>query len=448
MDIQVSEGKGLQRNINVVVPAAEVDARLNMAYEAAAKHVKIDGFREGMAPVSVVKTKVGDKVRAEVAQQLMQAAIAKAAADHKLNLAGQPHVHAGDTHEDGPIAVEEGKDFKFHAHAEIYPTISPKDYEGLTLTREVAEVTDEVVATAMKRLEEQLKTFKPKNGGATEGDRVTVNGQGFKVEGGSETAFDGGKLENFPIVIGAGQLIPGFEEQLIDTKKGDKVDVKVSFPADYHAKDLAGKPAVFKLEVIQVDEGVTEPLTDESVKPLGFESLEKLRDVVRNGATRDLKTASDQRLKRQLLDQLDERNMFDLPHALVQTEHAALWRAQLQELQMRRLPVEALGKPVEEAIADLRPLAERRVRLGLLMAEIARVHKVTVSAADLDKAVQDQVAMSGPQGDQVARHFAKPENRSQLAGPVLEDKVTQWLYSKATITEKKVEAKELLSELQ
>lgn len=448
MDIQVIEGKGLQRTINAVFTAAEVDSELNTAYEEAAKHTKLDGFREGMAPVSVIKSKVGDRVRAEVAQRLIQGAIAKAAADNKLNLAGNPHVHAGDTHEDGPISVEEGKEFKFHAHAEIYPTVSPKDYEGLKLEREVADVTDEVVETAMKRLEQQLKSFKPKAGGATEGDRVTVNGQGFKVEGSTETAFDGGKLENFPIVIGAGQLIPGFEEQLIDTKKGDKVDVKVTFPADYHAKDLAGKPAVFKLEIVQVDEGVVEPLSDESVKPLGFESLEKLREVVRGGATRDLKTASDQRLKRQLLDKLDASNLFDLPHALVQTEHAALWRAQLQELQMRRLPVEALGKPVEDAIADLRPLAERRVRLGLLMAEIARVHKITVSAADLDQAVQNQVAMSGPQGEQVARHFAKPENRSQLAGPVLEDKVTQWLYSKGAITEKKVDASELLSELQ
>ena len=444
MQIQVSEAKGLQRNINVTVPAAEVQAKLDAAYAEAAKTAKIDGFREGMAPISVIKTKVGDEVRARVAQQLMQEAVAKAAADNKLNLAGQPHVHAGDTHEDGPISVTEGKDFSFHAHAEIYPTVAPKSYEGLKLTRESAEVDDDVVSTALTRLEEQLKTYKPKSGKAAKGDRVTITGQGFN----GDKAFDGGKLEKFPVVLGSGQLIPGFEEGLEGKSEGDKVDLKVTFPADYHAADLAGQPAVFKLSVDKVEEGVNEPLNDETVKPLGFENLGKLKDVLKNGATRDLASATQQRLKRQMLDQLDEANMFDLPHALVQNEHAALWRAQLQELQMRRLPLEALGKPVEEAIADLKPLAERRVRLGLLMAEIARLQKITVTAADLDAAVKAQVESSGPQGEQVARHFARPENRSQLAGPVLEDKVTAWIMSKATITDKKVAAKELLTELQ
>ncbi|MCP5405424.1 MAG: trigger factor [Pseudomonadaceae bacterium] len=448
MDIQVSNGEGLQRNINVVVPAAEVDARLNLAYEAAAKTAKVDGFREGMAPVSVVKAKIADKVRAQAAQELIQAAIAKAVKDNNLNLAGNPHVHAGDTHEDGPIAVTEGQDFKFHAHAEVYPTIAPKAFEGLKLTRETAEATDEVVDIALARLSQQLKTFKDKDGAAATGDRVTISGQGYKVDGGKEEAFDGGKLEGFPIVIGSGQLIPGFEEGLVDAKKGDQLDVDVTFPADYHAADLAGKPAKFKLTIDKVEEGVEEPLDDAAAKQLGFEGLDKLKEVLKNGAARDLQTASQQRLKRQMLDQLDDANKFDVPGGLIQNEHAALWRAQLQELQMRKLPLEALGKPVEEAIADLQPLAERRVRLGLLMAEIARLNKITVTGADLDKAVQAQVEMSGPQGEQVQRHFMKPENRQQLAGPVLEDKVTQFILDKATIEEKKVDAKDLLDELQ
>ncbi|MFZ2587341.1 MAG: trigger factor [Alphaproteobacteria bacterium] len=449
MQVTVTNGQGLQRNIAGVVPAAEVDARLTMAYEAAAKSVKVDGFREGMAPVSVVKSKVGDRVRAEVAQRLIQEAIAKAVKDNSLNLAGNPHVHAGEGHDDhAEVAVTEGKDFTFHAHAEIYPTIEPKAFEGLKLTRETAEVNDDVVTMALERLQEQLTVFKPKNGPAAQGDKVILTGQGYKVEGGKETPFDGGKLEKFGVTIGSGMLIPGFEDGLIDSKQGDQVDLDVTFPKDYHAEELAGKPAKFKLTIDGVEAPATEALTDESVKPLGFESLDKLKEVLRNGAERDLKTASQQRLKRQMLDQLDETNKFDVPSGLVQNEHAALWRAQLQELQMRKLPLEALGKPVEEAIKELLPLADRRVRLGLLMTEIARTHKIQVTGADLDKAVAEQVAMSGPQGEQVQRHFMKPENRSQLAGPVLEDKVTQYILSKATITDTKVDAKELLSELQ
>lgn len=449
MQVHVSNGQGLQRMINGVVPAAEVDARLTMGYEAAAKTVKLDGFREGMAPLSVVKTKVGDKVRADVAQRLIQEAIAKAVKEHGLNLAGNPHVHAGEGHDDhAEVMVTEGKDFTFHAHAEIYPTIAPNGYEGLKLTRETAEVDDAVVAMALERLQAQLTIYKPKAGAAAQGDKVIMTGQGFKIEGKTETPFDGGKLEKFAVTIGSGMLIPGFEEGLIDAKAGDQLDLDVTFPADYHAKELAGKPAKFKLTIDAVEAPAAEALTDDTVKPLGFESLDKLKDVLRTGAGRDLQTASQQRLKREMLDKLDEANMFDIPASLSQNEHAALWRAQLQELQMRKLPLEALGKPVEEAIADLKPLADRRVRLGLLMADIARLHKIQVTGADLDKAVAEQVAMAGPQSEQVQRHFMKPENRSQLAGPVLEDKVTQFILSKASITEKKVDAKELLSELQ
>lgn len=449
MEVTVAAGKGLQRMINGTVPAAEVDARLAMGYEAAAKSVKIDGFREGMAPVSVIKSKVGDKVRAEVAQRLIQEAIAKAVKDNGLNLAGNPHVHAGDSHDDhAEIMVTEGKDFSFHAHAEIYPTIEPKAYTGLKLTRETAEVDDSVVEMALERLQDQLATFKSKPGAAEKGDRVVMTGQGYKIDGGKEIAFDGGKLEKFPVTIGSNMLIPGFEDGLIDVKKGDQVDLDVTFPADYHAKDLAGKPAKFKLTIDDVEAPSTEALTDESVKPLGFDSLDKLKDVLRTGATRDLDTASKQRLKRMMLDALDETNKFDVPASLVQNEHAALWRAQLQELQMRKLPLEALGKPVEEAIAELQPLADRRVRLGLMMAEVARIEKIQVTGADLDKAVEEQAEMAGPQAEQVRRHFMKPENRQQLAGPVLEDKVTQFILSKSTIADKKVDAKELLNELQ
>lgn len=443
------ESKGLGRMINVVVPAADVAAALELGYAAAAKHAKIDGFREGMAPVSVIKTKMGDQVRKDVARQLIQAGMDKAVKDNNLTLAGQPHVHAGDGHNDDEDAmVTEGQDFHFHGHAEIYPTIEPKDYEGLKLERQVADMDDGVVQMALDRLQQQLRTFKPKSGAAVTGDRVTLSGQGFTVDGKTEKAFDGGKLDKFPVVLGSNMLIPGFEDGLVDCAKGDQLDLELEFPKDYHAKDLAGKECIFKLTIDEVEEGSNDPLTDESVKPLGFDSLDKLKEVLRTGAERDLKAASDQRLKRQLLDKLDEVNQFDLPSALTNNEHAALWRAQLQELQMRKLPLEALGKSPQDAMAELRPLAERRVRLGLLMAEIARIHKVTVTAADLDKAVKDQVDMAGPQGEQVERHFLKAENRSQLAGPVLEDKVTQWLYSKAVITEKKVEAKELLSELQ
>jgi trigger factor len=382
-------------------------------------------------------------VEAQALREALEAEVVRL--EQQARAAKTKEVHVEEGHEDGDLMVTEGQYFTVHAKAGVHPTIQPKDYEGLQLVREVADVTGDVINSALSRLQQQLRTYYKKNGPAAPGDRVTLNGQGYTLENGQEKAFEGGKLDCFPVVIGSNMLIPGFEDGLIGAKGGDKLDLELTFPADYHSKFLAGKPACFKLAIVQVEEGKEEPFNDESVKPLGFESVEKLKEVLRQAATRDLKAASDQRLKRQLLDKLDEKNLFDLPRELVDKELAVLWRAQLQELQMRRLPLAALGKPAEEAKAELRPLAERRVRLGLLMIEIARIQKIIVIDADLDAAVRQQVEKNGSRSE---NELARPEKRQQLARVALEDKVSEWLYSKATITEKKVEAADLLPELQ
>lgn len=443
MQSQLNSGKGLARSVTVTVPAAKVTEGYEKRVEHVSKTIKIDGFRPGKVPAKVVKQKMAEQLASDVAQDLVREYLPQALQEHKLNIAGQPRVH-----NDGPVEAfkaEEGQDFTFQADVEIYPEVTPKNYSGLKLTKELAEPSEELIEGALTRLQSQLQTYEEKKGKAEKNDRVTFSGQGFE----SGKAFEGGKLENFPVVIGSGSLIPGFEDGLIGTKAGDEIDVKVTFPKEYHAAELAGKPATFKLVIAKVEAPKADTLSDDSVKQLGFESLSALKDILKGGAIRDLTQATDQRLKRQLLDQLEESNKeFDLPQGLVDAEHQSLWRAQLNELQQRRLPLEALGSSVEEAIASLKPLAERRVRLGLVLAAIARENKIEVAKADLDKVIAEQIQSAGPQAEQARRYFAVPANQQALVGPVLEDKVTEWLIAQAKITEKKVDAKELLAELQ
>jgi trigger factor len=445
MNVELTTGEGLARTLTITVPAETVASHFTTRVEALAKTVKLDGFRPGKVPTSVVRSRLGAQLAEDVARSLIEDTLPKAIKDKNLSVAGQPRVQA----ENGKVVAEEGRDFSFKAELEILPDVSPKGAEGIKLTKEIAEPGDELVQSALKRLEEQFGGFEAKSGKAEKGDKLTISGQGYVTKGGKEEAFAGGKLENFDVVLGSGSLIPGFEDGLIGSKAGDEVDVNVTFPAEYHAKELAGQPSVFKLKVEKVETPKAEPLTDESVKQLGLESLDKLKDILKKGATRDLVQATEQRLKRQLLDALENSNKdFDLPKGMVQNELQALWRAQINELQQRNLPMEALGASVEEAIKGLTPLAERRVRLGLVLAALAKANKIEVSADDLNAAIQAQIQAAGPQAEQAKQYFARPEARQQLVGPILEDKVTEWLISKADVTEKTVSAEELLKELQ
>lgn len=331
-----------------------------------------------------------------------------------------------------------------------YLAYIPKAYAGLDLVREVAEVDDMLVNMAMDRLRDTLRGFSAKDGPAAIGDRITLTGTGFVSEAGNWVAFNGGKLAAFPIVIGRGMLIPGFEHQLVGLTKGCRAYIEVTFPVDYHAQELAGKPAVFQVSVDEVESATEMPFTDESVKPLGFASLAELRAVLWTGAKRDLEAASKQRLKRQVLDRLDENNKFEAPAYLVKNEHEALWRAQLEELRLRGLPMDALGKPEKEAKADLLPLADRRVRLGLVLSQLAAAAShdgMSISEDEVDSAVEQEVHAAGPNGEKVAAHLAIPANREALRMPLLEGKVIEWILSKAHIREVKVAANELLKEL-
>jgi trigger factor len=438
---ELTAGQGLQRSLRITVPTEAVAEAYGRRLTRLSQSVKVPGFRPGKVPAKVVKERFADQLSAEVARDLVQSQLSLSLKEHNLQVAGQPRVA------EEALVASESAPFSFTAEFDVYPTFTPTGFTGLKLERPTAEPDDALVQVALTKLEQQLQTFAPSTAPAKKGDRLTLTGQGYTVKNGTETPFAGGDLQNFPLTLGSGQTIPGFEEGLLGATVGQQVDLQVTFPADYHATELAGQGAVFKLTVNAVEAPEAQPLTDASVKNLGMESLEQLKDILRKSAARDLAQAAEQRLKRQLLDALDAANQFDLPQGLVDAEHSGLWRAQLQELQQKQMPVSALGD-IQQAIDSLKPLAARRVKLGLVLAAIAREQKLQVTDAELQAALQAQIKAAGPKGEQVREHFRNPNNREQLAGPILEDKVTTWLYSQATITDVSTPAQELLTELQ
>ncbi len=439
MDIKVEDKGGLERNISVTIPAADVATKLEEQYASLAKTIKIDGFRVGKVPVKVVKERHGEQVRSETSQKFVQESLAKAIEDNEFQVAGQPHVHAHD--------IKEGEDYAFSAHFEVYPTFEPKGLEKLKLVKETAEPTDKMMDKLIKDLMKQMQDFKEKKGAAKEGDRVTMNATGYVTKDGKEEAFEGGDLKDFPVVIGSNSLIPGFEDGLVGLKKGDAKDLKVKFPKTYHSEELKGKPAIFKLTVLKIEEPAESELNDEFAKKLGLENAEKVKAALKEGAQRDLDGASMQRLKRAMFDQLDEKNTFDIPKGLVEHEFQTLWNQTLRDLYMRGMTVEQLGKPEEEAKDELREVASRRVRLGLLLAEVAKSQDIKVEAEDIKGAVEAEIQKAGPRAQEVKDYFAKQENLQQLVGPLLEEKVVTWLLDKNKVDEKKIDPEELIKEL-
>ena len=300
----------------------------------------------------------------------------------------------------------------------------------------------------MSDLQKRMQSFEEKDGVAANADRVTVTGQGYSIEGAEETPFEGGNLTDFPIVLGSGSLIPGFEEQLIGKKAGDKVDVKVEFPADYHAAELAGKKSVFKLELNKVEAPAEQELNDEFAKQLGQESLESLKGIIKQGIQKDLDGAIKQRVKRRLFDHLDAENKFDIPESLVEREVAGLVQSQVQELSKQGMTPDQAGMNFDKIKEEMKGLGERRVKLGLLLAEIAKIQKIIITEDDLKQAVLEQIANAGTQADAAKKYFNEPQNRQQLAGPLLEEKVTTKLLADANIEEKEIEPKELMKEFE
>ena len=443
MQVTETSSAGLKREYRVIVPATDLEAKVNERLDDLKGRVQLRGFRPGKVPVAHLKRLYGKSAMAEVIEATVREANSKIVTDNGYRLAVEPKVVLP-TEEGAVEGVIEGKaDLSYTVEMEIVPAIALADFKSIKLTRLTSEVSDEEIDKALQAIADQNRPFVAKTEGAANGDRVTINFEG-SLEG---TPFEGGTGEDVPLVMGAGQFIPGFEENLAGLKAGENKTFDVKFPDDYRATHLAGKNATFAVTVKAVEAPGSVTIDDEFAKTLGVESLAKLKDAVKDRIAREHTLAARQKLKRGLLDQLDERHKFEPPPSLVEQEFANVWSQVENDLKQQNRTFEDEGTTEEKAREEYRGIAGRRVRLGLVIAEIGEKNNIRVSDDQLRAAVMEQARQFPGQERQIWEYYQKnPNALAALRAPLFEDKVVDFLVELAEVTDKPVSRDELFKD--
>mgnify|MGYP000978972197 CR=1 FL=1 len=443
MQIVEKSGEGLSRVYGVTVPAGELAKRLDARIAEIAPQMNLKGFRKGKVPPAHVKRVHGKALMQEVVEQTLNETTQKVLDDNNLRPASQPDLKP---ESDMEKVLAGGADLAYELSLELMPEFEPLDITGLKLTRPVYAPTDKEVDEALADLAKQARTFAPRTGKSTkakDGDQVLIDFVG-SVDG---VEFPGGKGEGFELTLGSGQFIPGFEAQLVGAKPGDDVTVKVTFPTPYQSEELAGKDAEFAVKVHEVRAPVDAEPDDELAKRLGLSDLAALRETLTKNLQQGYDNQSRFKLKRALLDELDKGHTFDLPPKMVEAEFAGIWQQVEQDKAAGSLPPEDAEKSDDDLRAEYRRIAERRVRLGLVLAEIGRRNEVQVSDQELLQAMQREAMQYGNQAQQVFEFFrSNPNAQAQLRAPLYEDKVVELIFGKATVKDKKVSKKEIEAE--
>jgi trigger factor len=445
--MQVTEtlSDGLKREFRVVVPANDLDSKVNTRLDELKDTVRINGFRPGKVPVGHLKRLYGRSVMAEAIEAAVRDANAKIVSDNNLRLAMEPQVKLP-TEEDAIKAVVEGKaDLDYSVAMEVLPKIELADFKDIKVERLVTEVTDAEIDEAIGRIADQNRPFLPREEGseAKSGDKVTIGFTG-SIDG---VPFEGGTGEDIAVVIGSNSFIPGFEEQLTGIKAGENRTVKASFPPNYLKADLAGKEATFEVNAKSIDMPGEVTVDDAFAKQLGMESLAKLRDAVKDRITREHASTSRNKVKRQLLDALDERHKFDLPPTLVEQEFQNVWQTVEGDLKQQGRSFADEGTNEEEARVEYHKIAERRVRLGLVIAEIGDKNQIKVTEEEVQRALVERARQFPGQEQQVWEYYRNnPQAVASLRAPIYEEKVVDFLLELIKVTDKKVAREELYKE--
>jgi trigger factor len=434
MRIAEKLNEGLKRQYEVTIPAKELAAKIDAQLARVAGNIRMPGFRPGKVPKNLVKKMHGEALHGEALNSSVQEGVQKLVADQKLRPAMQPGVALAD-------GYEQGKDVVFTVDVEVLPEIAAPATDGIKLEKLVVEPTEADLEAALQRLADQQKSFDTAAAGhkAKTGDVVVMDFEG-KVDG---DAFEGGKGEGMQIELGSGRLIPGFEDQLVGVKANDRTTVKVTFPADYNVAYLKGREAVFDVIVNEVRVAREAKLDDTLATNLGLESLDKLKEILKDQLSAELGGLTRTYMKRKLLDHLAATHDFAVPPSMVDAEFQQIW-AQLEH-EASHEPDPAAAKAELEAEKDeYRRIAERRVRLGLLLSEVGQKAGVTVSQAEMNRLVAQEASRYPGQQQQVVQYFQQNAMAAaQLRAPLFEDKVVDHLIDKAEVTERKVTRAEL-----
>ncbi|WP_417263094.1 trigger factor [Celeribacter sp.] len=432
--MQVTEtlNEGLKRGYQITITAAELDEKVNTKLKEAQPEVEMKGFRKGKVPMALLKKQFGQRILGEA----MQEAVDGAMNDHFEASGDKPAMQPNVTMEGGE-EWKEGDDVVVTMSYEALPQIPEADLSGVKLEKLVVKAGEDEIADALKNLAATAQNFEDKDGEAADGDQVVIDFLG-KVDG---EAFDGGAAEDYPLVLGSGSFIPGFEEQLVGLKTGDEKNVEVKFPEEYGAENLAGKDAVFECKVKAVKAPADSAIDDELAKKFGAEDLASLKGQIAERLEAEYAGAARAVMKRGLLDQLDAVVSFDLPPSLVEAEANQiahqLWHEENPDVQGH-------DHPEIETTEEHTKLAERRVRLGLLLADIGQKQEIQVTDAEFTQAVMMQARQYPGQERQFFEFVQQnPQMRQQIQAPLFEDKVVDYIAENAQLTEKEVSKEEL-----
>jgi trigger factor len=431
--MQVTElaADGLKRQFKIVVPAGDLTAKVDERLVEMARTAQMPGFRPGKVPVGLLKKQYGPALFGEAVEQAVNSSTAKAIEDRGLKPALQPR---GDLKQ-----LEEGKDVEFEVAIEVLPEIGKLDFSDIELERLKAVVPDKDVDEAIERIAKANREQKPVDPPrpAQKGDAIKLDFVG-SVDG---TEFPGGAAQDYTLELGSASFIPGFEDQLIGAEVGKPVDVKVTFPADYGNTELAGKEAVFKCTIKEIHEFVDKPADDELAKKNNFENLEAMRKAVGERIGQDYARISRSMIKRQLLDKLADTHKFAVPDGLVEGEFNAIW----QRIEEAKKSGEKLEDDEDKMRKEYRDIAERRVRLGLLLADVGRSNSIEVTPEELNQAVMREAMRYPGQERQVLEFYGKnAELKEQLRAPIFEEKTVDFILELAKVADKPVTPEELL----
>ena len=438
MQIVETTNEGLKRAYTLTITAKDIDAKIDAEVKKVAPQVRMPGFRPGKVPANLVRKMHGDALHADVLNTTVRESVDGLIKDKKLRPALQPKVEMAD-------GYEQGKDAELTVEVEVLPEIEAPSVDGLKLEKLTVPVSDEQMNEALERIASGQKSYKDaaKTKKAADGDQLIIDFVG-SIDG---EEFEGGKAEDAPLVIGSGQFIPGFEEQLTGVKTGDEKTITVTFPEDYPAEHLAGKDAQFAVTVKQVKVETESKIDDEFAKGLGLESLEQLTGLIKDQLKGELDQASRSKAKRDLLDRLDEAHSFDLPPNMVEAEFGQIWDQLQREMDAGRVDDADKEKSEDDLKKEYRDIAERRVRLGLVLAEIGRVNDVKITEQEVQQALIQEARQYPGQEREVIEFFQKnPNAMAQLRAPIYEDKVVDYILGEADVTDKTVSREELFKE--
>lgn len=440
MQVTEIESEGLRRAYKVVVPAGDVAHRLATRLAEIGRSVSLPGFRPGKVPMSLIKQRYTDSVMGEILERTVSESSEKAISERELRPAARPKIEV--------TSFAEGQDLEFTMAIEVLPEIKPMDFSELRLERLKARVSDDEIDKTLARIAERHPRSAPiaEDRPSKAGDLVVIDFVG-RI---GETEFEGGSARGFELELGSNRFVPGFEDQLEGRKAGEHVTVNVVFPEEYGARELAGKAATFEVDVKEIRDKVAVPVDDALARELGLESLAALRKSLRERLEREHAAISRSRLKRALLDELAEAHDFMLPEGVVEAELDSIWKqvkGEGHETAGEADPGEQPDpgeKDEDELRAECRAIAERRVRLGLLLGEVGRVNNISVTPEEVNKALYAEAARHPGREKEVLGFYRKvPQALANLRAPIYEDKVVDFILEMAQLSEREVDAEEL-----